>query len=96
MFLKRWRLVSVERRQAAIKARKLHVKISTLSRTQRRIQLRQNKEENEKKGGGEVDKQGRIHGYPSRVRVGWGSDGEGRKSIWVGAVGSESSKTPKK
>ena len=38
-------------------------------------------------------KQGRIHGYPSRVRVVRGSDREGHRAIWVGAV---SSKTPKK
>ena len=37
--------------------------------------------------------QGRLHGYPSRVRVGRGGDGEGHWDIWAGA---ESSKTPKK
>ena len=40
--------------------------------------------------------QGWIHGYISRVRVGRSSAGEGHKSIWAGAVGSKSSKTPKK
>ena len=39
--------------------------------------------------------QGRIHGYPSRVRVGRSSDGEGHWGIWAG-VGSKRSKTPKK
>ena len=38
---------------------------------------------------------GRIHGYPSRVRVGRGSDGEGHWSIWAGAMSSKRSKTPK-
>ena len=37
-------------------------------------------------------KEGRIHGYPSRVWVGRGSDKEGHLSVWAGAV---SSKTPK-
>ena len=32
--------------------------------------------------GGVVMKQGRIHGYPSRARVGRGSDGEGHWGIW--------------
>ena len=32
------------------------------------------------------EKQGRIHSYPSRVRVGRGSDGEGHWGIWAGAV----------
>ena len=41
-------------------------------------------------------KQGRIHGYPSRVRVGRVSDGAGHWSIWAGAVSSKCSKTPKK
>ena len=41
-------------------------------------------------------KQGRIHGYPSHVRVGRGTDGEGHWGIWTGAVGSKCSKTPKK
>ena len=40
-------------------------------------------------------KQSRIHGYPSRVRMGKSSAG-GHQSIWAGAVGSKSSKTPKK
>ena len=34
-------------------------------------------------------KQGRIHGYPSRVRVGRGSAGDGHQSIWAGAEGSK-------
>ena len=34
-------------------------------------------------------KQGRIHGYPSRVRVGRGIDGEGHCGIWAGAVSSK-------
>jgi len=42
------------------------------------------------------EKQGRIHGYPSRVRVGRGSDREGHWGIWAGAVSSKRSKTPKK
>ena len=29
-----------------------------------------------------------IHGYPSRVQVGRGSDGEGHWGIWAGAVSS--------
>ena len=41
-------------------------------------------------------KQGRIHGYPIRVRVSRSSAGEGHQSIWAGAVGSKSSKMPKK
>ena len=41
-------------------------------------------------------KQGRIHGYPSRVRVGRGSNGEGHWSIWAEAVSSKRSKTQKK
>ena len=43
-----------------------------------------------------LPQQGRIHGYPSRVRVGRGSDGEGHWGIWAGAVSSKRSKTPKK
>ena len=35
-------------------------------------------------------KQGRIHGYPSRVRLGRSSAGEGHWSISAGAVGSKS------
>ena len=31
-------------------------------------------------------KQGRIHGYPSRVRVGRGSDEIDQPSSWAGAV----------
>ena len=34
-------------------------------------------------------KQGRTHGYPGRVQVGRGSDGEGRHGIWAGAVSSK-------
>ena len=30
-----------------------------------------------------------IHGYPSRVQVGRGSDGEGHWGIWAGAVRSK-------
>ena len=41
-------------------------------------------------------KQGRIQGYPSRVRVGRGSEGEGHWGIWAGEVSSKHSKTPKK
>ena len=41
-------------------------------------------------------KQGRIHGHSNRVRVVRGSAGEGHQSIRAGAVGSRSSKTPKK
>ena len=41
-------------------------------------------------------KQGRVQGYPSHMRVGRSSAGEGHKSIWAVAVGSKSSKTPKK
>ena len=41
-------------------------------------------------------KQGRIHGYPSRVPVGRCSAGEGHWSIWAGAMGPKSSKTLKK
>ena len=41
-------------------------------------------------------KQGRIHGYPSRVQVGRSSAGEGHLGIWAGAVASKISKTPKK
>ena len=41
-------------------------------------------------------KQGRIHGYPSCVRVGRSSAGEGHLGIWAGAVSSKSSRTPKK
>ena len=40
-------------------------------------------------------KQGRMRGYPSRVRVGRSSAGEGHYGIWAGAVGSKNSKTPK-
>ena len=36
-----------------------------------------------------------IHGYPSRVQVGRGSDGEGHWGIWAGAVSLKRSKTPK-
>ena len=42
--------------------------------------------------GREGIEQGRIHGYPSRLRVGRGSAGEGHQSIWAGAVSSKSSK----
>ena len=35
-------------------------------------------------------KQGQIHGYPSRVRVGRSSAGEGHKGIWAGAICSKS------
>ena len=41
-------------------------------------------------------KQGRIHGYPCRVRVGRSGAGEGHWVILAGAVCSKSSKTPKK
>ena len=41
-------------------------------------------------------KQGRIRGYPSRVRGGRSSVGEGHLGIWAGAVSSKISKTPKK
>ena len=37
-----------------------------------------------------------IHGYPSRVWVGRGGDGEGYWGIWAGAVSLKCSKTPKK
>ena len=40
-------------------------------------------------------KQGQIHGYPSCVQVGRGSD-EGHQGIWVGAVRFKCPKTPKK
>ena len=40
-------------------------------------------------------KQGRIHGYPSRVRVGRGPN-RGHFIIWAGAVRPETSKTQKK
>ena len=40
--------------------------------------------------------QGQIHDYPSRIRVGRSSGGEGHWSISIGAVGSNSSKTLKK
>ena len=43
-----------------------------------------------------IIKQGRIHGYPSRVRVGRGSDGEDHWGIGAGAVSSKRSVTPKK
>ena len=43
-----------------------------------------------------LKKQGQIHGYPSRVRVVRSSAEESHQSIWAGAVGSKSSKTPKK
>ena len=33
-----------------------------------------------------VEKQGRIHGYPSRVRVGRGSDEIDQLGSWAGAV----------
>ena len=36
-----------------------------------------------------TEKQGRIHGYLSSVRVGRGSDGEGPLGIWAGAVSSK-------
>ena len=42
------------------------------------------------------NKQDRIHGYPSRKRVGRGIEGEGHCGIWAGAVSSKSSKTQKK
>ena len=32
------------------------------------------------------EKQGRIHGYPSRARVGRGSDRKADPNIWAGAV----------
>jgi len=35
-------------------------------------------------------KQGRIHGYPSRVWVGKGSDGIYQPSSWAGAVTQKS------
>ena len=35
-------------------------------------------------------KKDRIHGYPSRVLVGRGSDGEDQWDIWAGAVSSKS------
>ena len=41
-------------------------------------------------------KKGWMHGYSSRVRMGRSSAGEGHQSIWAGAVGSKSPKTPKK
>ena len=43
-----------------------------------------------------VLKQGRIHGYPSRVRVGRSLAGEGHWVIWARAICSKSLKTPKK
>ena len=43
-----------------------------------------------------LTQQGRIHGYPSLVWVGRGTDIEGHLGIWAGAVGSKRSKTPKK
>ena len=42
------------------------------------------------------EEQGQIHGYPSRVRVGRSSAGEGHQGTWAGAVSSKSSKTPNK
>ena len=39
--------------------------------------------------------QGRIYGFPSRVRVGKGSDGKGHRGSWAGAVSSKSSKMRK-
>ena len=33
-------------------------------------------------------KQGWIHGFPSRLRVSNGGDGEGHRGIWAGAVSS--------
>ena len=44
----------------------------------------------------EKTKQGRIHGYPSRLRVGRGIDGGDQLSIWAEAVSPNSSKSPKK
>ena len=41
-------------------------------------------------------KHGRIHGYPSHVRVGRSSAGEGHQGTWAGAVCSKGPKTPKK
>ena len=48
--------------------------------------------EKERKG---KDKQGRIHGYPSRVRVGRGYIG-GHLITLVGAVRPKTAKPPKK
>ena len=39
-----------------------------------------------------IQEQGRIHGYPSRVRVGRSSSGEGHWGIWAGAVRSKTEK----
>ena len=41
-------------------------------------------------------KQGRIHGYPSRVRLGRGSDGEGYRGVWAGAGSSKTLKNAEK
>ena len=49
-----------------------------------------------KNPGERLSKQGRIHGYPSRMRVGRSIAGEGHQGICAGAVCSKSTKTPKK
>ena len=43
-----------------------------------------------------LEEQGRIHGYPSRVRVGWGSDEINQLGSWAGAVTPKPPKTLKK
>ena len=40
-------------------------------------------------------KQGRIHGYPSRMRLGRGSDKESHRGILAGAVSSKRSRMQK-
>ena len=42
-----------------------------------------------KSSGGVIVKQGRIHGYPSCVRVGRGSDEIDQPSSWAGAITSK-------